>query len=352
MIKSIQWRGNGVRIIDQTRLPEELVYLDLKTVEEMVEAILTLRIRGAPLLGVAGAFGVVLAASNHHSIEEAIRLLTSTRPTAVNLFKALERMRRVSNLSSRSKLKTRLLEEALAIEREDEELCRRIGENGQVLLGEKMNILTHCNTGLLATAGWGTALGVVYAAKSKGKEMKIYVSETRPLLQGSRLTAWELNQNGIPVVLLSEGASGSLLKKGGVDAIIVGADRIVQNGDVANKIGTYPLSLLAKEHRIPFYVAAPSTTFDPSLQTGDEIPIEERGGEEIKEIFGHRVAPEGVAVYNPAFDITPSDKITAIITEKGILYPPFQESIQKMNFGTTRLHEINTEKKIILKIRV
>ena len=337
MIKSIKWSEDRVRIIDQTRLPENLVYVDLKTTEEMADAIRSLRIRGAPLIGIAAAFGVVLAASRKEPIQEAIRLLSSTRPTAVNLFKALERMRKISELSSAAELQSRLLEEALAIQKEDKELCRRIGENGQALLQEKTTLLTHCNTGALATAGWGTALGVIYSANSKGKVAKVYVCETRPLLQGSRLTAWELNQNGIPVVLLSEGATGSLLKNGRIDAIIVGADRIARNGDIANKIGTYPLSLLAREHKIPFYVAAPTTSFDLTLDSGDEIPIEERSGDEVKKFFGVQVSPDAIEAYNPAFDITPASHITVIITENGILYPPYDKSISKMNSGTTRI---------------
>jgi methylthioribose-1-phosphate isomerase len=336
MIKSIQWCENHVKIIDQTRLPQELVYLDLNTVQEMAEAIRTLRVRGAPLIGVAAAYGVVLASYRGDKIEEALKILEDSRPTAVNLFKALERMRRISQNSRTEDLKLRLLEEAIAIQREDEELCRRIGENGQVLIKEKMNLLTHCNAGALATAGWGTALGIIYAAKSKGKSIKVYVDETRPLLQGARLTTWELVQNKIPAILLSDGAAGSLLKNGNVDAIIVGADRIALNGDAANKIGTYPLSLLAREHNIPFYVAAPTTTFDPALKSGNEIPIEERSGDEVKEILGHRIAPEEIEVFNPAFDITPASHITAIVTDEGILYPPFEKAISKLQIPKSK----------------
>jgi methylthioribose-1-phosphate isomerase len=328
MIKSIQWCEDHVKIIDQTRLPHELVYLDLNTVHEMVEAIRSLQVRGAPLIGVAAAYGVVLASYRGDKIEDALKILEESRPTAVNLFKALDRMRRVLKNPQAGDLKSSLLEEALAIHREDEDLCRKIGENGQALIKENMNILTHCNAGALATAGWGTALGIVYAAKSSGKKIKVYVDETRPLLQGARLTAWELVQNEIPAILLSDGASGSLLGKGFVDAIIVGADRIALNGDVANKIGTYPLSLLAREHNVPFYVAAPTTTIDPFLKSGKEIPIEERSGDEVKEVLGHRIAPEGVEAYNPAFDITPATHITAIVTDEGILYPPYDKAIQ------------------------
>jgi len=335
MIKSIEWCGDHVRIIDQTCLPSQLVYREIRSTEEMAEAIRSLRIRGAPLIGVSAAYGVALADRNGESVEKAIHLLSSTRPTAVNLFKSLERMGRVWSEGKGSQ-PSRLLEEAFAIQREDEDLCQKIGEFGETLLKNRATVLTHCNTGFLATAGWGTALGVIYAARSKGKEVKVYVSETRPLLQGSRLTAWELKESGISVILLSDGSAGALLKKGEVDLVIVGADRIARNGDTANKVGTYPLSLLAREHRVPFYVAAPSTTFDPTLKSGDEIPIEERSGEEIGEILGKRVAPPGVEAYNPAFDITPARNITAIITDQGILHPPYEKPISNLQMTNSK----------------
>ncbi len=330
---SLRWRGDCLLILDQRRLPEEEVYLEAKTPEELAEAIRTMAVRGAPAIGVAAAFGLVLAVSSADSAEAAQRkikeasvLLASTRPTARNLFWALERMEEVKRQKAKVKsVREALEEEALAIQREDYEACRAIGEFGAQLLAEKARILTHCNAGALATAGWGTALGVIRSAFSQGKSISVLADETRPLLQGSRLTAWELEKAGIPVTVIADSAAGYCMSKGLVEAVIVGADRIARNGDVVNKIGTYPLALLAKEHGIPFYVAAPLSTIDTSLANGEEIPIEERSAGEVVNIAGRRLAAVEKA-FNPAFDITPARLITAIICEKGVLYPPFEKA--------------------------
>lgn len=339
--RTIEWVDGKVRIIDQQRLPSELVYIDLETPEELAEAIKALKIRGAPALGVVGAYGVVLGAESsgddseslRDRIGEVIELLASTRPTAVNLFWALEKMKRVLARNPKkagSELKELLLKEALSIERDEEAVCRQIGLNGQELIPQKACVLTHCNAGALATPGWGTALGVIYAAKEAGKEVRVLARETRPLLQGARLTTWELKANGVPVTLITDGAAGLFVQRGEVDLVLVGADRIAGNGDVANKVGTYPLAVLAKENEVPFYVAAPLSTFDLSLPRGEEIPIEERAADEVAEISGKRLCPEGIEVRNPAFDVTPARYVSAIVTEKGIIRPPFEESISKL----------------------
>jgi len=344
--KTIEWQEGKVRIIDQTKLPFEVSYLDILTPEEMAEAIRSLRIRGAPALGVAAAYGVVLAASRaekrpkglKRAMEEAIELLASTRPTAVNLFWALKRMRRLIEEKSQggdTRMGELLLEEALAIQREEEEVSRRIGVNGEQLIPDRATVLTHCNAGALATPGWGTALGVIYAARAKGKELRVIATETRPLLQGARLTAWELKENGVEVTLIVDGAAGLFMQRGEVDLVLVGADRVVRNGDVANKVGTYPLSVLARENGVPFYVAAPLSTFDLSLRTGREIPIEERAVEEVVALLGRRLAPEGIRVKNPAFDLTPAENISGIITEVGVLAPPLEEAISRLSLQAT-----------------
>ncbi len=339
--KTIEWVDGKVRIIDQTELPLRLVYIDLESPEEMAEAIRSLRIRGAPALGVAGAYGVVLGLRHEEEdyrgfaqrISEVVDLLASTRPTAVNLFWALERMRRAvaeNRGKPTAEIRSLLIKEALAIQDEEEEVCTRIGLNGEPLVPDGSCVLTHCNAGALATSGWGTALGVIYAAREAGKEVRVIATETRPLLQGARLTAWELRQNEVQVTIIVNGAAGLLMQRGEVDLILVGADRVARNGDVANKVGTYPLSVLAKENGIPFYVAAPLSTFDRSLARGKEIPIEERAREEVSMMFGKRVAAEGATVRNPAFDLTPAGCISAIITENGVVRPPFEESIPEL----------------------
>ena len=350
MIKTICWHNGKVRIIDQTQLPNKLVYLNLRSLKEVGEAIRSLRIRGAPAIGLAAALGIVLemnqsSAKNYSQFREELRKatkkLSTTRPTAVNLFWGLKRMERVlpsPNPSPTSgegkregviKLKKILLNEALLMIKEDEAICRKIGRYGASLIKDNSKILTHCNAGGLATAGFGTALGVIFTAKEQGKKISVYVDETRPLLQGARLTTWELKKQKIETTLICDNMAGFLMKQKKIDLVIVGADRIASNGDTANKIGTYSLAVLAKAHKIPFYVAAPSSTFDLKIKNGERIPIEERAGKEITQPFGKQIAPGGIKVYNPAFDVTPASLITAIITEKGIIRQPLPRNIQK-----------------------
>jgi len=300
---------------------------------EVVEAIRNLRVRGAPAIGVAGAYALVLAAGigGAAGVRETAPGVAAARPTAVNLRWAVERMlHRLDGLGateSREEVEIALLEEAEAIQREDEEACRAIGERGAALLGNPCTLLTHCNAGALATAGSGTALGIVYTAVDAGKRVRVYADETRPLLQGARLTAWELHRAGVPVTVIADSVAGSVLASGDVDAVIVGADRIAANGDAANKIGTYPLAVLASRHEVPFYVAAPLSTFDPTCACGNDIPIEERSPAELSNPFGVNVVPEGVSVYNPAFDVTPAALVTAWICETGVIRSPDSASI-------------------------
>lgn len=339
-VKALEWVDGKLRIIDQTKLPGELVYLDLDTYEAVAEAIEHLRIRGAPAIGVAAAFGVVLAAQKvpgserarfFEEIDRAISRLKETRPTGVNLSWALQRMRAVVGRNpSRlvSEITRLLVKEAMAIMEEDRKMCARIGQHGAALLPAQVSVLTHCNAGALATAGYGTALGVLYAAREMRKKVTVYVDETRPLLQGARLTAWELLQAGFDVTLICDAAAAFLMQQGRVDCVLVGADRIAANGDVANKVGTYNLAVVARCHQIPFYVAAPSSTLDLESATGADIPIEERGAEELISGFGVQIAPAGIKVYNPAFDVTPHELVSAIITEKGVITPPFAEKLR------------------------
>lgn len=339
--KTIEWENNTIIILDQTKLPQKELYIEIKSLRSLADSIKKLAIRGAPALGIAGGYGVALSSLIYKNlgIEKArsrilkdIQILRNTRPTAVNLFWALERMKKIVegyNGKSTKKLHFILLKEAKRIHNEDKELCRKIGETGARLVPENANIMTHCNAGALATGGWGTALGVIYAAKSMGKRINVYAGETRPLLQGARLTTWELRKNNIPVTLLVDSARATLLRQGRIDLIIVGADRIASNGDVANKIGTYPLALLARKHKVDFYVAAPSTTFDLSIRTGKEIPIEERRPDEVRIFSKIKIAPDSVKVFNPAFDVTPNELINGIITEKGVLRKPYRKSIKK-----------------------
>jgi methylthioribose-1-phosphate isomerase len=326
-------------MIDQTVLPEELKHLECRDVATVAEAIKMLRVRGAPAIGVAAAYGVVIAAQEAIStdsppethIRQAIETLAATRPTAVNLFWALDKMGNVLdelNGASPEDIRDGLLAEANRIFDEDKKTCRRIGRNGAELLSADSTILTHCNAGGLATADYGTALAVVYAAVESGKKVAVYADETRPLLQGSRLTAWELQQNGIDVTVICDNMAASVLRDKPVSCVIVGADRIAANGDVANKIGTYGLAILAREHNVPFYVAAPLSTIDTSLAEGSLIPIEERSAREITHGFGKPTAPDDVAVYNPAFDVTPNRLITAIITEEGIAHAPYDQAFK------------------------
>jgi methylthioribose-1-phosphate isomerase len=336
MIRTIEWNGDAVVMLDQRRLPAEEVYVACRDYREVAEAIRTMVIRGAPAIGVAAAMGVALGVRQadpsrlDEEFEEICRTLAATRPTAVNLFWAIERMRRVyegARGGSFGAVQATLLETALRMREEDIQVNRLIGWNGAELLASGMTVLTHCNAGALATAGYGTALGVIRAAVAAGKKIEVFADETRPFLQGARLTAWELMKDGIPVTIITDNMAGHFLKSGRIGCVIVGADRIAANGDVANKIGTYSLAVLARENQAPFYVAAPISTIDLSLASGDEIPIEERPAEEVTHVFGVRVAPEGVAVRNPAFDVTPNRYVTAIITERGVARPPYAESL-------------------------
>ncbi|MDG5814764.1 S-methyl-5-thioribose-1-phosphate isomerase [Chitinispirillales bacterium ANBcel5] len=342
-LRTIEWKDGAVTLVDQTRLPCELAYLRVETIEQMHEAIKLLKVRGAPAIGIAAAFGLCLAlrsfperGSVHDLVtvfEKNADYLASSRPTAVNLFWAIDRMKaRVKQLSAQNlgiaQIKEELLKEAQLILQEDKNTCRAIGEAGLTLLEGKKAILTHCNAGGLATAEYGTALAPVYVAKEQGKTIQVYADETRPLLQGSRITAFELNKAGIPITVICDNMAATVMHKGMIDAVIVGADRIASNGDTANKIGTYGVALIAAAHKIPFYVAAPSTTFDLSIADGTEIPIEERGREEIASFFGKETVPQGVDVFNPAFDVTPANLISAIITEKGVIKQPFKDSIK------------------------
>jgi len=320
-IQTVAWKNNKVRIIDQTKLPHKFVYINCSDVKTLVSAIKKLKVRGAPALGVAAAFGVVLGAND---IKKTIALLAGSRPTAVNLFWALKRMERVANENAGLALpllKKRLLKEALLIQKEDMRTCRKMAGHGASLIKTGDNILTHCNAGALATADYGTALGVLYKAKEQGKRIKVYADETRPLLQGSRLTVWELMRHGIDTTLICDNMAASLMAEGRVDKIFVGADRIARNGDTANKIGTYSLAVSAKYHNIPFYVVAPVSTIDFKIKSGKEIPIEQRHADEVRSFGKAFVTHKNVKVWNPAFDVTPAELITAIITEKGITRP-------------------------------
>jgi len=337
MLTPISYHDGAVKLIDQTRLPHEVVTLTISDYHQLADAIRTMNIRGAPAIGIAAAYGVVLGiqeiedeAELDSRFEEIIEPLKETRPTAVNLFWALERMTDVFHTHRQAglpDLKEKLLGEAKRIHDEDIEANKRIGRYGAELLPDDATVLTHCNAGALATGGYGTALGIVRAAWEKGKLKKVLVDETRPRLQGARLTAWELKQYGIPFELITDSMAGALMAKGDVDAVIVGADRIAANGDTANKIGTYSLAVLAHFHQIPFYVAAPVSTIDASIADGAQIPIEERDHEEVTRIQGAQIAPTDVQARNPAFDVTPAELITAIITERGVLRPPYTEAI-------------------------
>jgi len=340
----MHWNGDSsgsLTLIDQTLLPVEFRELECRTVEQVWEAIRTLKVRGAPAIGCAAGYGVVLGlqsvddgksrAACDQRLETVLAYLAESRPTAVNLFWALNRIRAAAAAQpelSPHQLRERLLDEAQAIEAEDREMCAAIGQHGAQLISSGMGLLTHCNAGGLATAGDGTALAVMFAAAAQGKNIHVYADETRPLLQGARLTTWELQQRGIPVTLICDSMAGWVMKEKRVQAVITGADRIAANGDSANKIGTYSLALLARAHGIPFYIAAPSSTFDLAIQTGAEIPIEQRKPEEITHGFGRATAPAGTQVYNPAFDVASAEDITAIITEKGIIQPVTADKIR------------------------
>lgn len=336
----IAWENGVLKLIDQRKLPLDLVYIDCQTSDQVAQAIKTMIVRGAPAIGASAAYGMVLGANEFKGDNKQDFLLymskvadkiKSTRPTAVNLFWAVQRMMlRLETVSDQNlaEIRKEMLNEANAIFNEDIAMNKRIGQFGNQLIPQNTRILTHCNAGALATAGYGTALGVIRAAHEAGKNISVFADETRPLLQGARLTAWELMQDNIPVTLITDNMAGYLMRQGMIDIVIVGADRITANGDVANKIGTYSVAVLAKEHSIPFYVAAPVTTIDMTLETGDEIPIEERDFNEVTSCFGQPTAPKGVKVFNPAFDVTPNNLIKGIITDQGIITYPYYKNLK------------------------
>lgn len=317
-VKALEWAGDRLRMLDQRVLPLKEEWVELRTSGEVAQAIRDMVVRGAPAIGVAAGYGMALAALNGENLSAAKDVLAASRPTAVNLFWALDRIGTLADQSFAA-----IEKEAKAIELEDLQMNLAIGHFGNRLIPEQATILTVCNTGSLATAGHGTALGVIRSAHYDGKEVFVFTCETRPRMQGLRLTAYELATEGIPFQSIADGAAATLMKAGKIDLVIAGADRIAANGDTANKIGTYSLAVLAKHHGVPFYIAAPSSTLDPTLASGDEIPIEERSADELTVIDGVRVAPEGIGVYNPAFDVTPGELITGIITEEGVFEPPY-----------------------------
>lgn len=336
MIETIQWTPAGVVMIDQTKLPRQEVFVTCTDYKQVAAAIADMIIRGAPAIGVAAAMGVAIGmrdASTEAEFQEICATLAATRPTAVNLFWAIERMkRRYAELSALplEELRAGLIAEAQLIYHEDIAINKAIGVNGADLIVDGKTVLTHCNAGALATAGYGTALGVIRAAVAQGKNIDVFADETRPYLQGSRLTAWELQQDGIPTTLITDNMAGHFLHSGRIGCVVVGADRIAANGDVANKIGTYSVAVLAKENGVPFYVAAPLSTLDLSLSSGTQIPIEQRKSAEVTHVYGVPVAPEGMPVQNPAFDVTPNRYVTAIITEKGVARAPYEESLRAL----------------------
>jgi methylthioribose-1-phosphate isomerase len=346
VIKTVEWTDEGVRMIDQRLLPVEEKYLLLRSCEEVADAIREMVVRGAPAIGVSAAMGLALGAKQfvgttvadmQEDFDYLCDMMSGTRPTAVNLFWAIERMRETfkrasAETNSVEEIKERLIDEALKIYEEDLESTRAIGRFGGELIPDNATVLTHCNAGALATAGeYGTALGVIRGAIAMGKRVAVIADETRPFLQGARLTAWELAKDAIPVTLITDNMAGHVMKSGRVDAVVVGADRIAANGDTANKIGTYMVAVLAKEHGIPFYVAAPLSTIDFQIPDGSHIPIEERSAREITHIRDAQLAPEGIMIHNPAFDVTPNHLIAAIITDKGVARAPFVESLRKLS---------------------
>ena len=328
-VKTLEWVDDGLLLLDQTKLPVEEEYFVCRDVETVAHAIEILQVRGAPAIGIAAAYGVVVGCmdstpdARRENVLKAIERLRITRPTAVNLFWALDRMKAVVDTVSDEELPSALLAAAREVEKNDDETCRAMGRFGAELLPDEATVLTHCNAGGLATGGYGTALGVFYAAKEMGKQLHVYADETRPLLQGARLTAWELSESNIPVTVICDNMSAALMREKHIDAIFVGADRIAANGDAANKIGTYGLSIIAQRHGVPFYVVAPMSTVDMNLADGAGIPIEERVESEVRAGMGKQTVPDKAAVYNPAFDVTPAELITGIITEHGVAKAPF-----------------------------
>ncbi len=348
MIQTLEWTESGVRFIDQTKLPTEEVYVNCNSCEEVADVIRNMVVRGAPAIGVAAAMGIALGIKNSPAtnlpdlkkdFDRICSVMGKTRPTAVNLFWAIGRMREKlgqSDSGSVPQIKQALIEEAQRMHAEDIAANQAMGRHGATLMPASGGVLTHCNAGALATCGYGTALGVIRAAVEQGKKLHVYADETRPFLQGSRLTAWELMKDGIPTTVISDNMAGAMMSQGKVKAIVVGADRIAANGDVANKIGTYSVAVLAKEHRIPFYVAAPFSTIDLETLDGTRIPIEQRNAREVTHIAGRRMVPEGVEVENPAFDVTPSTYVTAIITERGVARAPYELSLRELAAAGTR----------------
>jgi methylthioribose-1-phosphate isomerase len=342
MIQTLEWTDSGVRFIDQTKLPTEETYVNCTTAEQVADVIRNMVVRGAPAIGVSAAMGIALGIKNSKAengadlkkdFDRVADLIGKTRPTAVNLFWAIQRMSdKFEHVRMRPipQIKEVLIEEAKRMHAEDIAANQAMGRHGATLMPSSGGVLTHCNAGALATAGYGTALGVIRAAVEQGKKIHVYADETRPFLQGSRLTAWELMKDGIPTTVISDNMAGAMMKKGKIGAIVVGADRIAANGDVANKIGTYTVAVLAREHEIPFYVAAPFSTIDLATPDGSRIPIEERNGKEVTHIAGKQMVPDGVSVENPAFDVTPAKYVAAIITERGIARAPYQDSLQKL----------------------
>jgi methylthioribose-1-phosphate isomerase len=342
MIQTLEWTDSGVRFIDQTKLPTEETYVTCKTPEQVADVIRNMVVRGAPAIGVAAAMGIALAVKNSKAstsgelkseFDRACDLIGKTRPTAVNLFWAIRRMQdkfEVLRVRPLPQLKKALIEEAQRMHAEDIAANQAMGRHGATLLPASGGVLTHCNAGALATCGYGTALGVIRAAVEAGKKLHVYADETRPFLQGSRLTAWELMKDSIPTTVISDNMAGAMMKQGKIGAVVVGADRIAANGDVANKIGTYTVAVLAREHGIPFYVAAPFSTVDLATPDGSKIPIEQRNAKEVTHIGGKQMVPEGVPVENPAFDVTPAKYVTAIVTERGVARPPYEESLKAL----------------------
>jgi len=339
-MKAIEWLGDRVKILDQTKLPHQEVYLELSDYHNIASAIVELKIRGAPAIGVVSAYAVALAALKLETssrkeflveLRDIIGTIAATRPTARNLFGAIDRMQKTAEANDTvEQIKAALVSEAVKIHSEETEATTKLSWLGAGLIRNGFTVMTHCNAGPLATAGYGTALGVIIQAKEQGKKLKVFATETRPLLQGARLTTWELKRFGIPVTLITDSMAGYFMSRGEVNCVIVGADRIAANGDTANKIGTYSLAVLAMENGVPFYVAAPTSTIDPSLASGDEIPIEQRSPEEVTHIQGVSIAPDGINVANPAFDVTPHRYITAIITERGIISEPYGEGLKRV----------------------
>src|ERR1700726_664678 len=342
MIQTLEWTERGVRFIDQTRLPTEEVYVTCTTYEQVADVIRNMVVRGAPAIGVAAAMGIALGVNNStaestgdlkHGLDQICDLIGKTRPTAVNLFWAIRRMQeKFEGIRMRpiQQIKKDLIEEAQRMHAEDIAANQAMGRHGATLMPNAGGVLTHCNAGALATAGYGTALGVIRAAVEQGKKIHVYADETRPFLQGSRLTAWELMKDGIPTTVISDNMAGVMMQKGKIGAIVVGADRIAANGDVANKVGTYTVAVLAKENNIPFYVAAPLSTVDLEASDGSKIPIEQRNKREVSHIAGKQMTPDGVGIENPAFDVTPAKYVTAIITERGIARAPYQDSLSEL----------------------